>query len=48
MAKLPSSRLYLTLPWLYITPLQSTYIYHGSTPLYLILHNSTMALLHPP
>ena len=35
----------LTLPWLYFTLLDSTYIYHGSTSLYLILHNSTVALL---
>ena len=38
--------LYITLPWLYSTKLDPTLLYHGSTPLYLTLHYSTVALLH--
>ena len=36
----------ITLLWLYFTQLDSTLLYHGSTSLYLILHYSTIALLH--
>jgi len=41
MALLHYIRLYITLPWVYFTLLESTLLYHDSTPLY-----STMALLH--
>ena len=36
----------MTLPWLYFTLCYSTFIYHGSTSLYLILHDSTTAQIH--
>ena len=41
-----SACLYITLPWLYFTLLDSILLYIGSTSLYLILHYSTMALFH--
>ena len=44
MALLHSTFLYITLPWLYFTLLESTSLYHRSTSLYLSLHYSTMAL----
>ena len=40
MALLHSTRLYKTLPLLYLTLLDSTYLYHGSTSFYYSLHNS--------
>jgi len=46
MALLHSSTLYITLPWLYFTVLDSTLHYHDSPSLYWILHFSTNALLH--
>ena len=46
MALLHSTRLFINLPWLYFTLLDSTLLYHGSTPLYLTIHNTTLALLH--
>ena len=46
MVLLHSTRLYITLPWLYLTLLDSTLLYHGSTSLYWTLHYCTMALLH--
>ena len=46
MALLHSTWLYITLPWLYFTPLDSTLLYHGSTSLYLTIYLSTIALLH--
>ena len=46
MAKLHSTWLYITLPWLYFTLLDSASIYHCSTSLYYTLHYSTMALFH--
>jgi len=46
MAVLHSTRLYISLPRLYFTRLDSTLFYHGSTSLYLTLHYSTMAQLH--
>ena len=46
MSLLHSTRLYITLPWLYFTLLDSTLLYLGSTSLYLTLNNSTIALLH--
>ena len=46
MALLHSSRLYITLPWLYFTLLDSTLLNHGSTSLYKTLHYSSMAQLH--
>ena len=45
MAQLHCSLLYLTLPWLYFIQLLSTFLYHGSTRLYLTLNYPTMALL---
>ena len=39
--------LYVPLPWLYFTLLDSTTFYHGSTSIYLTLHYSIKALLHP-
>ena len=41
-----STSLYITLPWLYFTILDSKWLYHGSTWLYLTLPDSTMTLLH--
>ena len=46
MALLHSSWLYITLLWLYFSPLDSTLFYSGSTSLYLNLHHSTLGLLH--
>ena len=40
MALLHSNRLYITLPWLYFTLLDSTILYLGSTSLYFTLHYS--------
>jgi len=34
MALLHSTKIYITLPWLYFTLLDSTFLYHGSTSLY--------------
>ena len=38
--------LYITLQWIYFTPLDPRLLYHDSTSLYLTLHYSAMALLH--
>ena len=45
MALLHYIWLYITLPWLYFTLLDSTLHYHGSTSLYVTLRYTTMALL---
>ena len=45
MAELDSAWLYMTLLRLYFTLCHSTSLYHGSTSLYFILHDSTMAPL---
>ena len=45
MALLHSSRLYITVPWLYFTVLESTLLYYGSTLLYETLHYPIKALL---
>ena len=46
MALLHYTSLYITLPWLNFTLLDSRLLYDGSTSLYLILDYSTIALLH--
>ena len=46
MGPLHSTSLYITLPGLYSYLLDSILLYNGSTSLFLILHYSTMALLH--
>ena len=46
MPLLRSSWLYITLPSLYFTLLDSRLLYYGSTSLDLTLHYSTVALLH--
>ena len=43
---LGSISLYITLPWIYLTLLDSTILYHGYYFTVLHLHYSTMALLH--
>ena len=40
------TRLYITLPRLYFTLLDSALLYHGYTSLYYTLHYSTKVLLH--
>ena len=45
LALLHTTWLYITVPWLYFTLLDSTLLYIGSTSLYLTLHYSNMALL---
>ena len=47
-ARLHSTRLYIRLPWLYFTLLDSTLLYNGSTSIYYTLYYSTMALLQSP
>ena len=42
IALLHSTSLYITLPWLYLTPLDPTLLYHGATSLYLTLQISTI------
>ena len=44
MALLHSTRLYIPIPWLYFTLLNSTLLCHGSTSYYFPLHYSTIAL----
>ena len=46
MALLHSSWQHITLPWLYFTLLDSTFLYHISTSHYFTLHYSTVDLLH--
>ena len=46
MAVLDSTRIYITLPWLYFTLLDSTLVNHRSTSLYYTLHYYTMPPLH--
>ena len=46
MAVLDSTRIYITLPWLYVSLLDSTLLYYGSTSTYYTLHYSTMTVLH--
>ena len=46
MDVLHSTRLYILLPWLYFSLLDSTLLHHGSTSLYWTLNHSTAALLH--
>ena len=46
MAILYSTRLYIILPWVYFTLLDTTLLYLGSTSMYWILHYPTMALPH--
>ena len=46
MAVLHCTSLYITLPWLYVTFVDSTLFYHESTSLYLTLLYCTIALLY--
>ena len=48
MALLHYTRLYTTLPLLFLTLPDSALLYHASTSFYLTVHNSTMTLLHSP
>ena len=45
MDVLDSTRIYITLPWLYFSLLDSTLLYHGSTSTYYTQHYSTMTIL---
>ena len=45
IVRLDCSLLYINLPWLYFTLLQSTLLYHGSTSFYFTLHYPTIPLL---
>ena len=45
MDVLDSTRIYITLPWLCFSLLDSTLLYHGSTSTYYTQHYSTMTIL---
>jgi len=48
MTLLHSTTLYINLPWLYLTPLDSTLFYKDSTSLHFTLHQSNMSLIDFP